>query len=87
MSLKVEKNRGSAVKPAWYIESKDMRYVYEDHFSFFLLLFLEILMMNIRTGKVAKNRAVNLFQAHRRLARKNPDSILRCASDLRQADF
>ncbi len=44
-------------------------------------------MMNIRAGKVAKNRAANLFQAHRRLARKNPDSLLRCAADLRQADF
>gem|GEM_PF-5551590 len=34
-------------------------------------------MGNVRAGKVAKNRAVNLFQAHRRLARKNPDSLLR----------
>ncbi len=77
ISLEVVKSRGPAVKPAWCFESKDMRYVYEAHFSFLLLL----------SGKVAKNRAVNLFQAHRRHARKNPDSILRCASDLRQADF
>ncbi len=44
-------------------------------------------MGNVRAGKVAKNRAVNLFPAHRRPARKNPDSILRWRSGSQTGGF